>query len=67
MKLNAKQENRTLEARACEGDILLIERERFKPLYGSRNKWEESRVLISPDEIIKLFRNTPELLSGEKK
>jgi hypothetical protein len=57
MKLNHKQERRTLHANRnteVEAGFILIERERYKDTMSGQNRWSEERVFISDEEIIRL-------------
>ena len=55
MKLNAKQEDRTLHVSFAEGMLTIRERERY--MYnGYRNRWQETYITIKPDEAEKLAK-----------
>ena len=55
MKLNKNDKDRELFAHLqADGYFLLIERVRYLPTGYSRHKWEDQRVVITPEEIAKL-------------
>jgi hypothetical protein len=64
-KLNVKQDNRTLhvERNDEEKHIVLIERERQK--WAGRNRWIDSRVLLTDDEALKLAKYITAMLTAK--
>jgi hypothetical protein len=54
MKLNTRDAERTLHAHQGTDGFILIERIRYKEF--GRSKWEEERVFLSNEELIKLVK-----------
>ena len=54
MKLSKTDKNRTLHVNEEDGVFILTERVSYRPAGYSKNKWDESRIALTPEEVRKL-------------
>ena len=62
MKLNKKEANRTLRADATTNGIVLVERIAYPRRYTSKKDWEEGRIVLSVQELVRLYDNLEKIL-----
>ena len=63
MKLNKKEANRTLHAKAAgDGVVMLYERLAYPGIFTNKKKWEEDRIILTVQEVLRLYNNLEKIL-----